>query len=77
MWTPPHTLTRRSVWAFYALQVREIVARLDDFAVRVRSGPDALSWSDRRQIVRMLVAKRQRTRLEGRPACELSIAFTT
>ncbi len=39
------------------VQLREIVARLDDFAARVRNGLDALSWTERRQIVRTLVAK--------------------
>jgi site-specific DNA recombinase len=37
--------------------LRAIVTRLDDFAARVRSGLDALSWTERQQIVRTLVAK--------------------
>lgn len=40
-----------------AVQLREVVTRLDDFAARVRAGLGALSWLDRRQIIRMLVAK--------------------
>ena len=39
------------------VQLREIVARLDDFAARIRNGLDALSWNERRQIVRTLIAK--------------------
>jgi hypothetical protein len=39
------------------VQLREIVARLDDFAARVRNGLDTLSWNERRQIVRTLVDK--------------------
>jgi hypothetical protein len=40
-----------------AVQLREVVTRLDDFAARVRAGLGASSWLDRRQIIRMLVAK--------------------
>jgi hypothetical protein len=37
--------------------LRAIVTRRDDFAARVRTGLDALSWTERRQIIRRLVAK--------------------
>jgi hypothetical protein len=37
--------------------LRAIITRLDDFAARVRAGLDALSWIERRQIIRTLVAK--------------------
>jgi site-specific DNA recombinase len=37
--------------------LRAIVARVDDFAARVRAGLDALSWIERQQIIRTLVAK--------------------
>jgi site-specific DNA recombinase len=39
------------------VQLRAIITRLDDFAARVREGLDALSWLERRQIIRALVAK--------------------
>jgi site-specific DNA recombinase len=37
--------------------MRAIITRLDDFAARVRTGLDGLSWTERRQIIRTLVAK--------------------
>jgi site-specific DNA recombinase len=40
-----------------AVHLREVVARLDDFAARVRQGLDTLSWRERRTIIRTLVAK--------------------
>ena len=47
------------------VQLREIVARLDDFAARIRNGLDALSWNERRQIVRD-AHRQDRGRREGR-----------
>jgi site-specific DNA recombinase len=39
------------------VQLRAIVTQLDDFAARVRARLDALSWLERRTILRTLVAK--------------------
>ncbi len=51
-----------------AVHLCEVVARLDDFAARVRQGLDTLSWLERRTIIRTLVAKIE--------IDEFSIAFT-
>jgi hypothetical protein len=37
--------------------MRAIITRLDAFAARVRTSLDGLPWSERRQIIRTLVAK--------------------
>jgi site-specific DNA recombinase len=39
------------------IEVRAIVTRLEDFAGRLRKGLSELSWQDRRDIVRVLVAR--------------------
>jgi hypothetical protein len=39
------------------VQLRAIVTQLDDFAARVRARLDALSWLEKRTIIRTLVAK--------------------
>jgi site-specific DNA recombinase len=39
------------------IQVRAIVTRLQDFAARVRTGLDTLSWHEHRHIIRTLVAR--------------------
>jgi site-specific DNA recombinase len=39
------------------IDMRAIVTRLEDFAMRVQNGIDALSWNDQREIVRALIAR--------------------
>ena len=39
------------------LEMRSVVARLDAFGNRVRDGLDTLNWTDRRQLIRTLVAR--------------------
>ncbi len=39
------------------IELREVIARLDGFAARVDRGLDELTWDERRQLVRTLVAR--------------------
>jgi site-specific DNA recombinase len=40
-----------------SMNLREVITRIEDFAARVRTGLGALSWLERRQLVRTLVAR--------------------
>ena len=39
------------------IELRSVITRLEDFSVRVRDGLDGLTWLERRQLIRTLVAK--------------------
>jgi site-specific DNA recombinase len=39
------------------INLRAVITRIEDFAARVREGLHALSWMERRQLIRTLVAK--------------------
>jgi site-specific DNA recombinase len=52
-----HELTDADEKLASSIALRSIVARLESFRDRVRDGLDKLRWEDRRQLIRMLVAR--------------------